>query len=165
MENLEQDKTKIKCHECGKYFDFLAPHLSKTHQISTDEYKIKWKIPKHVPLSSDFHRNNCRINVKERIKKGEIDPLQQIELMRMAYAKSTKIGRSSQLAKDRASESVRQNKIWLKSPAIKIVSPELKKEAIRRMLERNFSKELVKDISNDLKISVSRLYAWIAKIK
>lgn len=66
-----------------------------------------------------------------------------------------------QLARERTSETAYRHQIWKKSPAIKIVYPELKREAIKRMRERPASKELVKDIAADLNLSINRLYAWL----
>ncbi|QCP60804.1 MucR family transcriptional regulator [Pantoea sp. SO10] len=163
MEQVNQCATKIKCYECGKYFDFLAPHVTKTHQMSVVDYKEKWKIARHIPLSSISHRNVCRRNIKERIRKRELDPTAQIEMMKVAYAKSTKRGGTTELAKNSASVTARRYQIWLKSPAIKPASQELKQEALRRMQERGITNERVKDIADDLKVSVSRLYAWFAK--
>jgi AraC-like DNA-binding protein len=47
---------------------------------------------------------------------------------------------------------------------IRPAEPAVKKEAIRRMQARAFSRERVKDIAEDLNLSISRLYAWLSKV-
>jgi len=159
---MEKASEKIQCRECGKFFHFLAPHLRKSHQMSLSEYRERWKIPRQQALASDSHRDNCRSNTLARIKRGELCPDAQVEMMRRAYKTRPKV--STPLHKSSAGENARRNKIWLSSPVIKSADPEIKKEAIRRMLARSDSGELVKDIGKDLDLSVSRLYAWVAKI-
>ncbi|EAT6622966.1 ROS/MUCR transcriptional regulator domain protein [Salmonella enterica] len=159
MSKSESDK--IICLECGKYFDFLAPHINKAHQMTLIQYRERWKIPKQKPLASIKHRQWCSDVTNERIKRGDLSPVVQVEMMKDAYKNSSNRRTASQLARERASETAYRHQIWKKSPAIKTVSPELKREAIKRMRERPASKELVKDIAADLNLSISRLYAWL----
>jgi len=86
MENTPEETDKIQCRECGKSFDFLAPHVSKVHQISLSKYRERWGIPRQQPLASVSHRSNCRANVIERIKRGDLCPDEQVEMMRQAYS-------------------------------------------------------------------------------
>lgn len=65
MSKSESDK--IICLECGKYFDFLAPHVNKAHQMTLIQYRERWKIPKQKPLASIKHRQRCRDVTNERI--------------------------------------------------------------------------------------------------
>lgn len=68
---------------------------------------------------------------------------------------------SSKLKKQYSRQDIFVNRIWEKSPAIKVVSTELKEKAIERMKNRKEAGEKVEDIAVDLNISVSRLYHWI----
>lgn len=152
---------KIKCLECGEYFDFLSPHINKAHSITINDYRERWKIPKHIALASRSHRRKCQERMLTRIKNKELCPAEQVEMMRIAYRKSANKRVASALAKERASETARNKQIWKHSPAIKLVSAELKQEAIARMKARPFTKEPVKSIAAALGLSVSRLYAWV----
>lgn len=158
---MKKMSDKIQCLECGEFFDFLAPHLRKNHQMSTFEYRDRWNIPRQQALASNSHRENCRANILARIGRGEVCPDEQIEMMRQAYKTRTMV--STPLHKSSAGENARRNKIWLNSPVINPADPMVKKDAIRRMKSRTDSGELVKDIAKDLNLSVSRLYAWLAK--
>ncbi|WP_096777781.1 MucR family transcriptional regulator [Izhakiella australiensis] len=163
MKNTPQETDKIQCRECGKFFDFLAPHVSKVHQMSLADYRERRGIPRQQPLASISYRNNCRANVIARIKRGDLCPKEQVKMMQKAYkAASLKPG-SSLLHKVRASEVARRYQIWMKSPVIRPAEPAVKKEAIRRMQARTVSHERVKDIAEDLNLSISRLYAWFSK--
>ncbi|HEN3452071.1 TPA: MucR family transcriptional regulator [Yersinia enterocolitica] len=161
MNDHNSRSEKIKCLECGKEFDFLSPHINKFHAMTINEYRERWKIPRHVALASRSHRRRCQERMLTRIKNKELCPADQIEMMQKAYHKSTSKRVTSSLARERASETARNKQIWKHSPAIKFVSAELKQEAIARMKARPFTKEPVKDIAAALNLSVSRLYAWV----
>lgn len=164
MDNKPEEADKIQCRECGKFFDFLAPHVSKVHQMSLSKYRERWGIPRQQPLASVSHRSNCRANVIERIKRGDLCPDEQVEMMRQAYKAASRKPTSSPLHKARASEVARRYQIWKKSPVIRPAEPAVNKEAIRRMQARAVSRERVKDIAEDLNLSISRLYAWLSKV-
>ncbi|WP_455853820.1 MucR family transcriptional regulator [Pantoea endophytica] len=158
---MKKSLVKIQCLECGKCFDFLAPHLRKAHQMSAFEYRDRWNIPRQQALASISHRATCRANIMARINRGELCPDAQIEMMRQAYKPRTMV--STPLHKSSAGENARRHKNWLNSPVINPADSMVKKDAIRRMKSRTDSGELVKDIAKDLNLSVSRLYAWLAK--
>lgn len=140
---MKKSLDKIQCLECGKFFDFLAPHIRKSHQMSTFEYRDRWNIPRQQALASNSHRDNCRANTLARIGRGELIPEVQIKMMRQAYKPRTMV--STPLHKSSAGKNARRNKIWLNSPVINPADPMVKKEAIRRMKSRTDSGELVKD--------------------
>ncbi len=48
MADHDDAPEKIKCLECGKEFSFLAPHLSKAHQMNARQYRERWGIPLHM---------------------------------------------------------------------------------------------------------------------
>ena len=81
MADHDDAPEKIKCLECGKEFSFLAPHLSKAHQMNARQYRERWGIPLHTPLASAEHSRQCRENVLRRIRRGEIRPADQLALM------------------------------------------------------------------------------------
>lgn len=157
----ENNTLKIRCNECGRYFHFLVPHLRVKHEMSSAEYRQRWNIPRHCALSGELHRSNCRANILERISRGEICPENQIQLMRVARTQLKQKTEPTLLQKNSARRTAQNNKIWLASPAIKPADPDVKRQAIARMLGRQKSGEKVRDIAQDLNISVSRLYAWI----
>lgn len=158
---MKKSSEKIQCLECGKCFDFLAPHLRKAHQMSAFEYRDRWNIPRQQALASISHRATCRSNIMARINRGDLCPDAQIKMRRQAYKTRTMV--STALHKSSAGENAQRHKIWLNSPVINPADPMVKKEALRRMKSRTDSGELVKDIAKDLSLSVSRLYAWNAK--
>lgn len=41
---------RIKCMECGRWFRALPRHLAKSHGLTCDEYRVKFKIPASVAL-------------------------------------------------------------------------------------------------------------------
>lgn len=163
MDKVLDELGKVLCRECGKYFDFLAPHVLRAHQMSLANYRERWNIPKQQALASISHRSNCRTNIMARIQRGEICPTEQVEMMRKAYNSVQRKPTSSPLHKVRASDVARKYQIWKASPVIRPAKPAIKKEAIKRMKARNFSQERVKDIADDLNLSISRLYAWLRK--
>ncbi|QIO42371.1 MucR family transcriptional regulator (plasmid) [Citrobacter sp. Y3] len=42
MADNDDATDKIRCLECGKEFSFLAPHLSKAHQMNARQYRERW---------------------------------------------------------------------------------------------------------------------------
>lgn len=127
------------------------------------QYREKWRIPRHQALASITHRRRCSEVTKERIRKGDLVPDEQIRLMAIAYKKSDRKNITSSLLKERSSETARKHQIWKYSPVIKTISEELRQQAIRRMLARPVSKEWVKDIAKDLGISIGHLYELVKK--
>ncbi|WP_037385350.1 MucR family transcriptional regulator [Serratia sp. DD3] len=161
--NDDTDLNKVKCLECGKFFDFLAPHVNRAHEMTLMQYREKWRIPRHQALASITHRRRCSEVTKERIRKGDLVPDEQIRLMAIAYKKSDRKKTTSSLLRERSSENARKNQIWKYSPVIKTISEELQQQAIRRMQARPESKEWVKDIAKDLGLSITYLYDLINK--
>ncbi|EAA1528584.1 ROS/MUCR transcriptional regulator domain protein [Salmonella enterica subsp. enterica] len=80
MADKEELTEKIQCLECGKYFSFLAPHQNKPHQMNARDYRERWGVPLHPPLASVSHSRQCRENVLSRIRRGEINPDEQLAL-------------------------------------------------------------------------------------
>ncbi|HFL1158168.1 TPA: MucR family transcriptional regulator [Escherichia coli] len=160
------EREKIPCLECGKLLIFLPRHIWFVHGIRADEYREKWNIPKHIALAGISYLEKRSEYMKERIAKGELDPAEQIAMMRVkrGQLKSDSDWRnrpSSMLKKQYSRRYILKNRIWEKSPAIKNVSAELKAEAIKRMKNRKVAGEKVQDIANDLNVSISRLYYWL----
>ncbi|MEZ6878869.1 MucR family transcriptional regulator [Enterobacter sp. KBR-315C3_2022] len=154
---------KIVCRECGRAFSFLAPHLRIAHGMSVSEYRERWGIAKHVPLASKEHSARCRENVIRRIRSGELDPNLQVRMMAEGYAAIKGRSSPSTLKQKSASRTATTHRIWETSPAVKRVSADIRREAVRRMKARNQSGETVRDIAVDLSLSLSCLYRWQAE--
>lgn len=93
--------------------------------------------PLRDPLASISHRSNCLANIMARIKRGDLCPEEQIEMMQKAYKAASRKPRSSLLHKARASEVARRYQIWMKSPVIRPAEPAVKKEADRGAADRS----------------------------
>ncbi|EMG0736296.1 MucR family transcriptional regulator [Salmonella enterica] len=159
-------RERIPCLECGKLLIFLPRHIWFVHEMRADEYREKWNIPKHIALAGISYLEKRSRYMKDRIEKGELDPVEQIAMMRarreqLVLDPQWRNRPGSVLKKEYARRHIFTNKIWEKSPAVKNVSVEFKAEAVRRMKNRKLVGEKVEDIAADLKISVSRLYHWL----
>ena len=40
----------IACLECGKQFSMLKRHLNTDHQMTPDQYRQKWDLPRSYPM-------------------------------------------------------------------------------------------------------------------
>lgn len=160
------NREKIPCLECGKLLTFLPRHIWIVHGMRANEYRAKWNIPKIVSLAGISYLEKRSMCMKERIDKGDIDPIEQVAMMRQQLAKLASDPKwrnrpVSVLSTEYARQEILANKIWHKSPVIKVVSAELKAEAVKRMRSRKETKETVQEIADDLNISCSRLYHWL----
>lgn len=160
--DIEMDG-KIVCRECGRAFSFLAPHLRMAHGMSVSEYRERWDIARHVPLASKEHSARCRDNVIRRIRSGELDPHLQVRMMAEGYAGMKDRSSPSAHKIKSSSRTATAHRIWETSPAVKRVSADIRREAVRRMKARNQSGETVKDIAVSLNMSLSCLYRWQAE--
>lgn len=112
MADHDDAPEKIKCLECGKEFSFLAPHLSKAHQMNARQYWERWGIPLHTPLASAEHSRQCRENVLRRIRRGEILPADQLALMAEGRKNAPERATSTRLHKVAAANVARVHQIW-----------------------------------------------------
>jgi len=62
---------KVKCNECGKYFEFLSSHLRK-HYMTTRKYKRKYSMNITTALCSKASSQQRANVMKLRIKNGFI---------------------------------------------------------------------------------------------
>jgi hypothetical protein len=44
------EASQIQCLECGKWYRALPRHISTTHNMDDDDYRIKHEVPKGTPL-------------------------------------------------------------------------------------------------------------------
>ncbi|EKD6824265.1 MucR family transcriptional regulator [Klebsiella pneumoniae] len=165
MADKEELTEKIQCLECGKYFSFLSPHLNKAHQMNAREYRERWGIPLHTPLASVSHSRQCRENVLSRIRRGEINPDEQLALMAEGRKRAPERATSTRLHKAAARNVAQTHQIWKRSPVVKVVPEALKAEAVKRMEARKVTGEKVKAIAADLNLSVGCLYKWVSATK
>jgi hypothetical protein len=75
---------KIQCLLCGKWFKMLATHIVRVHNISVDDYKIKYQIPWTYGLICSDSAKKCRQNCIKRIKNGELSMV-KISNFRKSY--------------------------------------------------------------------------------
>ena len=61
-----QDTDQLRCHECGEYFSFIAPHAKASHGMTSSEYKRKHGIRLQSPLTSLFLRQQLRDGKKAK---------------------------------------------------------------------------------------------------
>jgi predicted transcriptional regulator len=40
----------LVCLECGKHFSMLRRHLANDHQLTPEEYRQKWDLPRDYPI-------------------------------------------------------------------------------------------------------------------
>lgn len=63
------DQEEIPCLICGKAFKGLHTHINRLHQISVDEYKFKFGIPRKYGLAGkSFRANSARMMIEKREK-------------------------------------------------------------------------------------------------
>lgn len=65
---------KIMCNECGRFFSCLGRHLNYAHNMSTSEYKKKYKYNRKVKLTSKDYSDFCRermanIDMEKQVKR------------------------------------------------------------------------------------------------
>ena len=61
---------RLICHECGRAYNKLTPHLMSIHNITAQEYKEKWGLNKTFKLTSENFKQRMRVtnsvnNLKE----------------------------------------------------------------------------------------------------
>ena len=64
---------KVQCHLCGKWYSFLAPHLSSTHKLTSIDYKLEFGLPMNIGLcSQEFSRKKSvyALRMIEDLKPG-----------------------------------------------------------------------------------------------
>ena len=45
-------KDSIACLECGKRFKSLKRHLTANHEMTPEEYRLKWNLPSSYPMAA-----------------------------------------------------------------------------------------------------------------
>jgi predicted transcriptional regulator len=155
------ERELITCLECGHTYRYLPVHLKRSHGLSCEEYRQRWGIPKSVALTGTDLRELCRQNTLRRTLAGEINTPAQLK--KMSEARSKAGYTVSELQRSRAREKINQNRIWLKSPAVKKVSDDIKQEAARRMRARPETGETAAVIAADMGVAISALYTWMSK--
>ena len=62
---------ELICHECGKHYQFLGRHIAM-HDLTPNEYKDKWGIPRKFGLVGSTLRKRYTTNLSERKANGSI---------------------------------------------------------------------------------------------
>ncbi|ELY7488242.1 MucR family transcriptional regulator [Cronobacter turicensis] len=162
------DREVIPCLECGKPLQFLPRHIWFVHGLSAYEYREKWNIPQSISLAGTAYLAKRSQNMKDRIASGNWDPELQLAMMREARKSRTDPPTGnrrnlSDLHLYQTRKMILERKIWEKSPVIITATLELKEKAIQRMNNRKKSGEPVKNIADDIGVSISALYSWVTK--
>jgi hypothetical protein len=71
----DKDNDKLKCHECGEWFDAIWSHSFQAHGIHSREYKVKHGLAQSASLVSQSARDNMRQRTIERIRSGTLKPI------------------------------------------------------------------------------------------
>jgi len=58
-------KDYIVCLECGKRMKMLKRHLSTEHNMSPEEYRVRWELPSDYPLVAPNYAETRRKLAKE----------------------------------------------------------------------------------------------------
>jgi hypothetical protein len=66
---LTDDGVRVQCHICGKWFHHLGTHVFKKHNISADEYRLKFGLNRTTPLSSPVFAETQRRSQTPRLSK------------------------------------------------------------------------------------------------
>ncbi|WP_259272314.1 ROS/MUCR transcriptional regulator domain protein, partial [Klebsiella pneumoniae] len=111
------------------------------------------------------HSRQCRENVLNRIRRGEINPDEQLALMAEGRKHAPERATSTRLHKVAARNVAQTHQIWKHSPVVKVVPEALRAEAVKRMEARKVTGEKVKAIAADLNLSVGCLYKWVSAAK
>lgn len=98
---------KITCLICGKSFDFLPPHLSRTHGVSANEYRAEHQIPAGQPLCSESY---SRVHA-EKIRRMQATGALTYEHLQDATDAARTAGRGARTADDLEQQSARAKTI------------------------------------------------------
>lgn len=66
IEYDEEDDT-IRCHECGKWFQYLGPHLRAIHKTTAAAHKMKFGLNLNMPLCGKKTSEQRRLQMTEQI--------------------------------------------------------------------------------------------------
>ena len=61
---------KLQCHLCGRAYDFLGCHVWRTHEMSPDEYREMFGLPRTFGLVSDRLHCAMRQHVNQLVADG-----------------------------------------------------------------------------------------------
>ena len=63
---------RVQCHVCGKFYQNVGSHANKKHQMSADDYKIKFGLTLRTALCSVGLSSRRREATNAAIERGEI---------------------------------------------------------------------------------------------
>lgn len=66
-----QEEDKIRCHECGEWFDALGVHVKHAHQITAREYKRKHALKLGTALVNE--RLRVTLAAKASLRPGQVE--------------------------------------------------------------------------------------------
>lgn len=109
-----REESRIQCLECGRWFRALPRHLSRGHELSDEDYRLKHQIPVGVPLvcgewsETISQRNLERESKRTLTARGPTAGYTQRESVRIRrtkdYAELARAGTASARQKDKTAE-------------------------------------------------------------
>ena len=154
----------VQCLECGKMFSSLGPHLRKIHGLSALEYREKWQIMKQIPISGHAKRRLHSASIREKIARGDVEPLALAAAMQEASRKNgrKKPFTTTYIAAEHIARLHREQ-LWTRSPAIKMMDEDIKRQATLRMQQRKRTGEKVQAIADAFGVAKQTLYVWLKR--
>lgn len=96
------DGDLISCFECGRRFRLLSHHLRRAHDMTPDQYRVRWNLPAGVPLAGLATREAHAQKARRLIEEGRLVPNAGT-----ASAAALTAGRGRRVAWERAEQAQR----------------------------------------------------------
>lgn len=65
----DEKEDKVRCHECGEFFEYLWPHLRLVHRVGIDAHRIKYGLNFNQPLCGIKLSEQRRLQMTEKIQR------------------------------------------------------------------------------------------------
>ncbi len=94
---LEYDKEedKVKCHECGLWFEHVGAHSAMKHKLKAREYKIRHGLRFKSALVGERCRNNSILKQAKRWSEGDLKNDHKIASLRLKRMFTMKLIKNS----------------------------------------------------------------------
>lgn len=68
--NQPREQDRIQCLECGRWYRALPAHLRRTHELTDEDYRLRYGIPVGFPLVClDWSERQSRANLERDTKR------------------------------------------------------------------------------------------------
>jgi predicted transcriptional regulator len=65
----------LVCLECGKHFSMLKRHLMNDHELTPEQYRLKWELPLSYPIvAPDYAKVRSTLAKKTGLGRGRAAP-------------------------------------------------------------------------------------------